>query len=133
MATKCHIKPKNIVPSSSNSLLFALAYNDQDTDTKHKNQGHIKETHKKSSAQREASHDLEGRSRRHPNIELLKSFSQNQSRTASNTTYKQILGVTIKISATENTGEDTLQIWTVLQVIQQHVTSLYVNFYKEIA
>lgn len=60
-------------------------------------------------------------------LRIVEEFGQNQSQTASKTTYKQILGVTIKISATENTGEDTLQ------VIQQHVTSLYVNFYKEIA
>lgn len=66
-------------------------------------------------------------------LRIVEEFGQNQSQTASKTTYKQILGVTIKISATENTGEDTLQIWTFLQVIQQHITSLYVNFYKEIA
>lgn len=71
---KYHVKPKDIVPSTSNSAVFVLAYDDQDTGTMHKNRGHIKETHKKSSAERGASHDPEGWSTRRPKIELSESF-----------------------------------------------------------
>lgn len=49
------ILKENFIPLSTRSVLIALACNDQETGTKHENQGHTKETHMKSFGELEAS------------------------------------------------------------------------------
>ena len=51
-----------------------LAYNDPEIGTRHKNQGHTKETHRKSSEENEANYGLKGESASHPTEELLVKF-----------------------------------------------------------
>ena len=72
------MKFKGSIPSALDSASFASATNDQDTDTTHKNQDHIKETHKKSSAGHGANHGLKGGSALHPKGKfLVKDETQN--------------------------------------------------------
>lgn len=59
-------KFKGSTPSVLGSPPFAWAKHNQDTGTMHKNQGHRKETHRKSSAEHGSSHGLKEGSTLHP-------------------------------------------------------------------
>lgn len=62
---------KASIPSETGLRMLALADNDQGTDTMHESQGHIEETHRKSSEGPESNRNLTGGPTWHPRRQVI--------------------------------------------------------------